>query len=68
MVSKLLRGFRGRPHGDMEALLDAIEAIAAYAEKNWSELLELDVNPLMVLPEGQGVVAADAMIVLQAEN
>ena len=68
MVSKLLGGFRGRPLGDMEALLDAIAAIAAFAEENWSELLELDVNPLMVLPEGQGAVAVDALIVLQAQD
>jgi len=68
MVAKLLHGFRGRPRGDMDALLDAIEAVVAFAEDCWSELLELDVNPLMVLPEGQGVVAADALIVLQDEN
>ena len=68
MVAKLLHGFRGRPRGDMEALLDAIEAIVAFATDCWSELLELDVNPLMVLPEGQGVVAADALIVLQDED
>jgi acyl-CoA synthetase (NDP forming) len=61
-VSKLLRGFRGNPTGDTEACFDAILSIAAFAEDHWDTLLELDVNPLMVLPKGQGVVAADALI------
>jgi acyl-CoA synthetase (NDP forming) len=58
----LLQGFRGKPAGDMDALVDAIMVIAAYAEANWATLLELDVNPLMVLPAGAGVIAADALI------
>ncbi|HYD07219.1 MAG TPA: acetate--CoA ligase family protein [Reyranella sp.] len=59
----LLDGFRGRPKGDLPALIDAIEAIARYAETNLATLAEIDVNPIMVLPEGRGVVAADALIV-----
>ena len=58
----LLRGFRGKPEGDVDALVAAIMAIAAYAEANWETLLQLDVNPLMVLPAGDGVIAADALI------
>lgn len=58
----LLQGFRGKPAGDMDAVVDAVMAIAAYAEANWATLVELDVNPLMVLPAGKGVVAADALI------
>ena len=46
----------------MEALIDAILSIAEFAGHHWDTLLELDVNPLMVLPEGRGVVAADALI------
>ncbi len=66
-IGKLLEGFRGNPAGDMEALLDAVLAIAAYAESAWDSLLELDVNPLLVLPDGQGVVAADALILLHTD-
>jgi len=62
-VARLLRGYRGSASADMEALIDAVLAIAAYADANWEVLQELDVNPLMVLGEGQGVVAADALIV-----
>lgn len=61
-VAKLLDGFRGGPKGDMQALVDAIMAIAVYAHDNRTSLSELDVNPLFVLPEGDGVVAVDALI------
>jgi acyl-CoA synthetase (NDP forming) len=59
----LLDGFRGRPKGDLPALVRAIEAVARYAEANLATLAEIDVNPIMVLPEGRGVVAADALII-----
>lgn len=59
---KLLRGFRGRPEGDIEAVVTAAEYIAAFAEANRNHILEMDVNPLIVLPKGQGVVAVDAFI------
>lgn len=62
---KLLNGFRGRPKGDIESTIQAIKAIASYAEANYDRILELDVNPLLVLPEGQGSVAADALIRVQ---
>ncbi|MBR9871693.1 MAG: acetate--CoA ligase family protein [Gammaproteobacteria bacterium] len=61
-TSSLLFGFRGREEADLEAVIDAVMAIAAYAQEHASSLIELDVNPLMVLPKGQGVVAADALI------
>jgi acyl-CoA synthetase (NDP forming) len=61
-VSRLLAGFRGRPAGDVAAAVSAIEAVAAYAQAHRDSLLELDVNPLFVLPEGQGAVAVDALI------
>jgi acyl-CoA synthetase (NDP forming) len=66
-VSRLLNGYRGQPAADTDALIDAISSIAAFAEDHWDALLELEVNPLMVLPVGQGVVAADAVICLRAE-
>ncbi len=56
----LLNGYRGRRAGDVDALVDAIGAIAAYAQAQADSLLELDVNPILVLP--QGVLAVDALI------
>ena len=58
----LLQGFRGRAAGDVEALLGAVLAVAAYAQAHAHALVELDVNPIVVLPRGQGVVAVDALI------
>jgi acyl-CoA synthetase (NDP forming) len=66
-VSKLINAYRGGVQGDTDALVDAVMSVAAYAEEHWSTLLELDVNPLMVLPAGKGVVAADALIVLRTD-
>jgi len=58
----LLKGFRGAPPADLEAAADAILAIANMVEKDPGAIVELDVNPLLVLAEGKGVVAADALI------
>jgi len=59
-VHKLIKGYRGKAAGDIESVVDAIEAIARYAIANKASLLELDVNPLCVLPDG--AVAVDAFI------
>ena len=63
-VARLLGGYRGHPAGDVTAAVRAIAAIAAAAEALGDRLIELDVNPLLVLPAGQGAVAVDALIVL----
>ena len=61
-VSRLLEGFRGNPPGDREALIDSILAVATLAMEERDRLVEVDVNPLMVLKEGRGVVAVDALV------
>ncbi|MBX4936155.1 acetate--CoA ligase family protein [Rhizobium binae] len=61
-LAKLLNGYRGRPRGDVEAAIAVISAAADYVVKNASCLEELDINPLMVLPEGRGVAAVDVLI------
>jgi acyl-CoA synthetase (NDP forming) len=63
-VAKLLAGFRGRPAGDVAAVIDAVMAVAGFAEAHRDRLIELDVNPLLVLPRGQGAVAVDALVAL----
>jgi acetyltransferase len=57
----LLTGVRGRPRADLNALVDAILRVSALAMAA-PGLAELDINPLMVLPVGEGVRAADALI------
>lgn len=64
-VARLLQGYRGKPPGDVEALIDAILAVARYATTNLTTLVELDVNPIIVRPAGGGVVAVDTMIRLR---
>jgi acyl-CoA synthetase (NDP forming) len=64
----LFDGFRGRPRADLPAAIAAILAIARYAEAHRERLLELDVNPLMLLPKGKGALAVDALIVEAADR
>ena len=63
-VAKLLAGYRGKPAADIDAVVDAVAAVASFADSHRDRLVELDVNPLLVLPEGQGAVAVDALIVM----
>ena len=61
--SQLLKGFRGSPVADVDALADALVQISNLAVNLEGTLSELDINPLMVLPQGQGIRAADALAV-----
>jgi acyl-CoA synthetase (NDP forming) len=60
----LLDGFRGRPKADVDALVSAIVAFSKMAAQMGERLVEAEINPLFVLPEGQGVRAADGVAVL----
>jgi acetyl-CoA synthetase len=66
-IAPLLQGFRGRPVADLNGAVAAIVAIARFAEAQAERLEELDVNPLLVRPEGRGAVAADALIRMREE-
>ncbi|WP_055623608.1 acetate--CoA ligase family protein [Streptomyces sp. JHA19] len=59
----LLDGVRGRPPADLDALVEVVLRVQRMALELGDELAELDVNPLMVLPRGQGAVALDALVV-----
>jgi acyl-CoA synthetase (NDP forming) len=59
---KVLEGFRGRPPADTDALMTAIARIGQLAQDFSGLIAALDINPLMVLPAGRGVVAADILI------
>ncbi len=61
--ARLLRGYRGAPAADVDALADVLVGVSQMAAQLEGSLGELDINPLMVLPEGQGVKAADALVV-----
>ncbi|MEU6604900.1 acetate--CoA ligase family protein [Streptomyces shenzhenensis] len=59
----LLDGVRGRPPADLDALVEVVLRVQRMALELGGELAELDINPLMVLPQGQGAVALDALAV-----
>jgi acetyltransferase len=63
--AKLFEGYRGQPAADKEALAQVLAAVSCLAAALGPRLKEMDINPLFVRPAGQGVVAADALIVLQ---
>jgi acetyl-CoA synthetase len=64
----LFGGFRGRPRADLSAAADAILAVADFVQDTKTSIDELDINPLMLLAEGQGVVAADALISMRVTD
>ncbi len=64
----LLDGFRGRPKADVNALADAIVAFSRMTSQLGERLVEAEANPIFVLPEGQGVRAADGVVVLGAAS
>ncbi|MEU2339868.1 acetate--CoA ligase family protein [Streptomyces sp. NPDC013172] len=59
----LLDGVRGRPPADLDALVEVILRVQRMALELGDRLAELDINPLMVLEQGQGAVALDALAV-----
>ncbi|GBQ03169.1 pimeloyl-CoA synthetase [Streptomyces spongiicola] len=59
----LLDGVRGGPPVDVDALVEVVLRVQRMALELGGELAELDINPLMVLPRGQGAVALDALAV-----
>ncbi|MBV9629904.1 MAG: acetate--CoA ligase family protein [Xanthobacteraceae bacterium] len=61
----LLRGFRGRPRYDVDALARAIVAFSDMVVRLGPRLAEAEINPLFVLPEGRGVHAGDGLVILQ---
>ncbi|MDB5812141.1 MAG: hypothetical protein JWN94_4263 [Betaproteobacteria bacterium] len=63
--AKLLRGFRGKPAADIDALADTLVNVSRLAVHLEGNLAELDINPLMVMPKGKGVKAVDALVVLR---
>ncbi len=61
----LLRGIRGEKPSDLAAIVEALGRLSQLC-MDFPEILELDVNPLLVKPEGGGAVAIDARLALTA--
>jgi acetate---CoA ligase (ADP-forming) len=63
----LLDGYRGAPPADRAALVDLIQRVSALVEAI-PELRDLDLNPVKLLPPGQGAVVVDARLCVSASG
>ena len=61
-AAPVLFGHRARPAGDIAAVTEAVLALQRFADDHRDRLLELEVNPLIVRPVGQGAVAVDGLL------
>ncbi|WP_051953362.1 acetate--CoA ligase family protein [Xenophilus azovorans] len=65
-AAAILKGARGRPEADVEALADFLVAVAELAADGDGVVDQIDFNPVLVYPKGQGVVAVDALVAAAA--
>jgi len=63
-IAKLFDGFRGSPPSDVEALEDLLLRVSAMVE-DIHEISELDLNPVKVMPQGEGYWVIDARILIK---
>ena len=63
---KLLTGYRGAPPADVAAAAKAIAALSDAVLAAEDRVREVEINPLIVLPEGRGAFAADGLVLLDA--
>lgn len=63
---KTVSGLRGKEKGDLPALARAVSALSVLALRTDLRVIEAEVNPLLVLAEGKGVVAVDALVLQEA--
>lgn len=61
----ILEGVRGQPPGDVDALAETLAQLSVFAAENADHIASVDINPLLVLPNG--VVAVDGLIVPTGE-
>ena len=61
-VAPLFTGVRGEPPMDVDALCRAVVAVSATLQRSAGAIASIDLNPVMVRSEGEGVVVVDALI------
>jgi len=61
--ARLLNGIRGGPPADIASLVRCLYALSDFAYADRARIAEIDLNPIKVLPQGQGCVVVDALIV-----
>lgn len=60
---EMLHGVRGAPPSDIVALAQLLVDVSEFAAAHREDIESIDLNPVIVLPEGQGLVALDALLV-----
>jgi hypothetical protein len=63
--AKIFSGVRGAPPVDIDALADMAARLSWLAFDYGDVIAELDLNPVVVLPKGQGAFAVDALLVVR---
>jgi acetate---CoA ligase (ADP-forming) len=61
---KALAGYRGKPPGDLDALAHALVSLSRLAMHEGPAIAEAEINPLIVRPKSEGVIAVDALVKL----
>jgi len=61
-VYPMLQGYRGKPSADIDAVIDVVMSVVDLITS--SEIIELDINPLLVMTKGDGAIAVDALVKL----
>jgi len=63
--ARILKGIRGRKPADINALCETLVKVSRMAIDSKDRISELDLNPVIVLPEGEGVRVVDALIITE---
>ena len=66
-IAPILNGYRGNPAADKAAIVDAVMGLARFGQDHADKLMEVDLNPVFALPEGEGVLAVDAVIRMKGD-
>jgi succinyl-CoA synthetase beta subunit len=62
-IARLLGGFRGAPAGDIRAVARTVSALSRFMTDFADRIAEVEINPLAVMPEGEGCVALDCVVI-----
>ncbi|MES0213324.1 acetate--CoA ligase family protein [Mesorhizobium sp. M0028] len=65
---RLLSGYRGRPLGDVDALISAVMSVAKLVQEPAAHIFELEINPIIIRAQGRGAVAVDCLVRLKGEE
>ncbi len=62
-IWKLLAGYRGNEPADVTALINLMVGLSRFAEANKDHIREIELNPVIVHTEGQGLTVVDALVI-----